>query len=138
MDITKSNQGHLVFIGKNSNIVFGVELHELNYDQKRQTFKITAIDKFVHLRAPNKSCVDRKSRVQMFSGLYLKREEQGVPSFLRQAPLNTCHSGSFFASGYSASVTGLHKYLPFQWSWDLRSLSYHSLHKTQFLKFKPY
>jgi hypothetical protein len=45
---------------------------------------------------------------------------------------------NLFASGYSASVTGLHKYFPFQGSWNVRSSYYHSLYKTQFLKFKPY
>ena len=45
---------------------------------------------------------------------------------------------SLFASRYSAPVTGLHEYIPFQSSWNLRSRFYHSLYKIQFLNFKPY
>jgi hypothetical protein len=52
VSINTSNEGQLTFKGSNS-IAFGVELHELNYDQNK-TFKINALRNYIGLGGPLK------------------------------------------------------------------------------------
>jgi len=49
VSITKSSNNEMTYIGKNI-LVFGVEVHELNYSEKNRSFKMNAMNKFVGLR----------------------------------------------------------------------------------------
>lgn len=50
--IEKSGQSEITFRGgqDNNSLVFGVELHELNYDAEKRLFKMNAVNKFVEVR----------------------------------------------------------------------------------------